>query len=316
MTARGEEEPLGVVRGEGRGDGPIARSPHARRAKGGAAACRAQAASLKVRTFVLFLETSSGHGSPPRGPMRESERALREIRKRVRRPGCARMRCGRDARRVRGRGCGAGSGSRTRSSTPRARAARCRGPCGSVSPRRRCARRWRAWRASPSATATKRSRAGPGRSSSSTPATTKMQPPGRNSCLDQASQLSMSARTRGSPRGFLSAGATTSATKRATASSRMATWRFSFDEKCAKRPLLDMPTCSASLPMVTPFEPDLRRERERRAEHGADACLSPLRQRPCYEIERSFDLSTRRAIVPSRRYGNEDTFLTRLPRLG
>ncbi len=101
--------------------------------------------------------------------------------------------------------------------------------------------------------ATSTSRAGPDLSSSSTAATTNTHPPGRSPI--QVSHRSKSAANRGSPRRALRAGVMTWATKRSAASLRISTSSFSFEEKCAKSPLLDIPTRSASRPMVTPARP-------------------------------------------------------------
>lgn len=60
---------------------------------------------------------------------------------------------------------------------------------------------------------------------------------------------------RGSPRGALRAGATTTETNRWVAARRISICGFSFESKWAKRPLFDMPTRSARRPIVTPASP-------------------------------------------------------------
>ena len=87
--------------------------------------------------------------------------------------------------------------------------------------------------------ATSRSRTGPGWSSSSLAAATNTHPPGNASSWSQASQRSKMARMRHSPRGFLSAGRTTSSVKRAAAYSSTWIWSASLDRKWAKSPLLE-----------------------------------------------------------------------------
>ena len=59
----------------------------------------------------------------------------------------------------------------------------------------------------------RRSRTGPGRSSSSTAAATKKHPPSSPLFLGHDNQFSKSERTRGSPRGAVKAGLTTASTK-------------------------------------------------------------------------------------------------------
>ena len=81
------------------------------------------------------------------------------------------------------------------------------------------------------------------------------QPPGRLARLGHESQPSKSAFRRFTPRGAFSAGMKTCTVNWRADSSSAASWSSSFEPKCAKRPLFDIPVFSASVPIVSDSKP-------------------------------------------------------------
>src|SRR5258707_6819549 len=106
------------------------------------------------------------------------------------------------------------------------------------------------------------SRTGPSTSSSSNIPAAAGHPPRSQAFVDQPNQFSTSAVNRGNPSCARIAGTTTFLWATSTICSKSAISISSLDLKWAKRPLLDMPTWPAKIPMVTPAKPEaLKRSR-------------------------------------------------------
>ena len=88
-----------------------------------------------------------------------------------------------------------------------------------------------------------------------------MHPPGRSAHLRYCSNK---ARIKGSPRGLRNAGVTTKCLNSAAAVWMTCTCNSSLERKCAKSPLLDRPSPSASRPRVTPWRPNVRADTKAR----------------------------------------------------
>ena len=92
-------------------------------------------------------------------------------------------------------------------------------------------------------------------SNSNNPAATG-HPPGRPARCAQPNQLWTNAFNRGSPSSAFIAGWTTCAVANCAVYCSNPICTSALERKWAKSPLLDMPTCSASTPSVTPAKPD------------------------------------------------------------